>query len=691
MKPASIRNRFGVVCGPKGVSVMTGRQPCSAGSLVVVTGSVVLWFCTMAAVHAQVVTKYSYDAGDHVNQVTDSRGLLTTYVYDGLDQKWQQSSPDTGMTSFIHDSYGRLASVTRADGGQTTYGYDALNRPISISAGGLTQTFTYDTCTHGLGRLCLVTDATGATSYTYTPEGWLSGRGFSIGGTAYSLGYGYNALGQTTSVVYPDGNQALYTYTFGVVSAVQFSIGGAVSNVATGISYQPNDSAMTQWMSGNGLVNTLNYDADGRLTGIAVPGVQALGVSYDAANRINGIANGIDGGMAQSFGYDAMSRLTSVYSGIDNEAFQYDANGNRISQTLNGVFATVTPNTTNNQIMGLSGGSNVTYGYDAKGNLITVSGTPTFTYDPFNRLTSTSGATYYINPEGQRLRKTASGISTYFAPDRAGPLMAESQGGGWSDYVWLNGRLIARVNAGQILAIHDDQVGRPEVMTDSSKVIVWRARNFAFDRTVMVANTLPLNLGFPGQYYDAESGLWNNGFRDYSPSLGRYIESDPIGLFAGTNTYAYVGGNPLSRIDPLGLQEEGTEESRFEEVEAMFPKIGPNQVRPLSIVEEQKRDGTCRAPNAPNPFSKYDTSITSPGSQYTNVSTDVTASEFVANLAANGYTISSQGSNANGPYTVLSNGPFTYTVYTRSSTGAEGAQLFGPGGYSVKFSLGASH
>ena len=73
------------------------------------------------------------------------------------------------------------------------------------------------------------------------------------------------------------------------------------------------------------------------------------------------------------------------------------------------------------------------------------------------------------------------------------------------------------------------------------------------DVDIAPGTTVTNNLRLPGQYFDAETYLHYNYFRDYDPSLGRYVESDPIGLRGGLNTYSYVMNNPLKNIDINGL------------------------------------------------------------------------------------------------------------------------------------------
>ncbi|MGD8579177.1 MAG: RHS repeat-associated core domain-containing protein [Lysobacterales bacterium] len=107
--------------------------------------------------------------------------------------------------------------------------------------------------------------------------------------------------------------------------------------------------------------------------------------------------------------------------------------------------------------------------------------------------------------------------------------------------------------------IHGDHLGTPQAVTDLSGQVVWRASYLPFGQATIEDDVdgdgvpYELNLRFPGQYYDEESGLDYNYFRTYDPETGRYLESDPIGLAGGLNTYAYVAANPVTGADPLGL------------------------------------------------------------------------------------------------------------------------------------------
>ena len=103
--------------------------------------------------------------------------------------------------------------------------------------------------------------------------------------------------------------------------------------------------------------------------------------------------------------------------------------------------------------------------------------------------------------------------------------------------------------------LHTDHLGKPQFATDAAGAVVWDAGTATpFGDGVQLASAFTQRLQFPGQYYDEETGTSHNHHRTYDPALGRYLQSDPIGLAGGINRYAYVGGNPMGAVDPMGLK-----------------------------------------------------------------------------------------------------------------------------------------
>lgn len=102
------------------------------------------------------------------------------------------------------------------------------------------------------------------------------------------------------------------------------------------------------------------------------------------------------------------------------------------------------------------------------------------------------------------------------------------------------------------LYVHTDHLGAPRKMTDEARAVVWDADFRPFGEVDSITGTAANDNRFPGQYADAIAALHYNYYRDYDPTLGRYLQSDPIGLRGGLNTYGYVGGNPVNRVDPTG-------------------------------------------------------------------------------------------------------------------------------------------
>ncbi len=191
--------------------------------------------------------------------------------------------------------------------------------------------------------------------------------------------------------------------------------------------------------------------------------------------------------------------------------------------------------------------------------------------------------------------------------DGAGHLIAESNGTGVfrRQYLWLDDLPVAYYQAGSLFFVHTDHLGAPQKMTDGSQNIVWDgAASDPFMAQPLPTN-LTMNLRLPGQQYDALTGLHYNGMRDYDPTLGRYLESDPIGLAGGINTYGYAGGNPVRFTDPTGLQEEELfpdpdlerelEQNRERMLENIAPR--PNPAPPACTPENPSGGSVFRSPS----------------------------------------------------------------------------------------------
>ena len=470
---------------------------------------------------ARVEKVVTYTLNGQEQTVADGKGNLTTYEYDSLDRlqkvRYPNASGGGSSTSdyeaYAYDAAGNRTSWRRRSGETVTFTYDALGRAQNGLRG---EVYAYD----NLGRRISATYAGGVGSATYDALG----RMVTETTNNLTMAYQYDLAGNRTGMTWPDNFFVSYDYDkTGAVAAIRESNGTPVAAYA----YDNLGRRSLAW-SGPGtpaVVHSYGYDPAGRLSSLTLdlPGTakdQTWGLTYNAASQL-------------------------VQRTASNSIYEWSAGATTTAYTVNGLNQLAT-----------AGGAAV--GYDLRGNLSSNGGV-TYGYDLTNNLTSTStGAVLAYEPSGRLWQVTANAATTNFLYSGSslvaeyangvllrryvpGPNVDETpiwyEGAGVADRRWL----LADIQ-GSVVAAVRDATGAIDTYTYDE----YGAPN---------ANNPLGRFQYTGQIWIPELGLYHYKARAYSPTLGRFLQTDPIGYGAGLNWYAYVRNNPINRRDPSGMTD----------------------------------------------------------------------------------------------------------------------------------------
>jgi RHS repeat-associated protein len=601
---------------------------------------------------------YTYDKAGNVVSQSDSLGRTVSYEYDSRNRKTKVNDPLDAETRYIYNNVGNLINLVNANGDTTSFAYDLLNRKTSETDPlGRTKHIKYNE----LGLLDTLITANGdMIANEYDELSRLLQKQYPVG----SVTYQYDAAGNTLQIDDPDSrlvmtydaNGQLVTVTTGKVgspqpaNAITYDYDAAgrqtimIDPTSDTTFYYYNENSQLDSLIGPG-DNLFGFEKDeiGRVTELSRPNGATTEYQYDRSgqvlslvhrnsltlidsllysyNPVGMVSSLIDESDTSSYSYDDLDQVVSASytdSLQTDEFFTYDSLGNRMTSHLSSGYSY----DEGNQIID---DDQYTYTFDANGNMIEKEDQSTldrweYTYDYENRLIGVKKydggvelsleTSYSYDGLDRRIGKVVNSDTLLYVYDGSAILFEYDE----TDSIlasYVHGPAIDQplmvIRGENRYYFHANKLGSITALTDSSGAVV---QTYQYDAFGNIVDTMTEDdfspYTYTGREWDDETGLYYYRARYYDAEVGRFLQTDPVGV----QIYTYVSNNPTNLIDPSGLVE--CDDSDDDEICALptFTMIDFREVELPSILDDYEPPHYEYIPTDFNPYQRPNTTAT---------------------------------------------------------------------------------